>query len=114
MNDHPKTSEECIFSNTFCPIDDLVRDDEMPWSDLFPKRTYGRKCDNGLTTNMFESGNVGMSGDFGRCDGVSGTMTGNESDKSARREFGDGNRRRWFAPWLKRGQGVKVVVQCSV
>lgn len=36
MHHQSQSSEEGVFSDPLCSVDDLIWDDEMAWSDLFP------------------------------------------------------------------------------
>lgn len=92
MNDQTLAPEESLLSNAFGPVNDLVRDDKVPRSYLFPERSDGGKGDDGLDTNMLQSGNVGSSRHLGRRDGVGDTMSGYEGNQSAGGQSRDGDR----------------------
>ena len=83
MNDQTLAPEESLLSNAFGPVNDLVWNDEVSWSDLLPERADGRKGDDGLDANMLQSGDISSSGDLGRRDGVGNSMSRDESDQSA-------------------------------
>jgi hypothetical protein len=92
MNDQTLAPEESLLSDTFGPVDDLVWNDKVPWSDLLPERADGGKGNNGLDANMLQSGNVGSSRHLSWCDGVGDTMSGDESDERTGGESRDGDR----------------------
>ena len=92
MSHDPEASEECVFPDTFGPIDDLIRDDEMTRSDLFAQRTDGRESNDGLAADMSKGGYVRPRGDFGGGDGMFGAMTRDEGDEVTTGQRGDGDR----------------------
>jgi hypothetical protein len=73
----------------------------MPRLNLFSKGSDGRECDNGLDTDMLESGNVGPGGYLGGGDSVGCTVSGDEGDLVTRGKGGDGDGGRGLAPWLE-------------
>lgn len=79
--------EECEWTDTLGAIDDLVRDDEVSWFDVFLQASYCGEGDDGADAEMSEGGDVGAGGDFVWCELMVQTMA---------RDEGDGN-------WLARG-----------
>lgn len=91
MSDEPFSPEKGVHPDSLCPINDLIRNDEMPRSDLLSERTNRRECDDGFASDVFQCGDVGSSGDFGGGDVVRCTVARDECDKGPRGEGGDCN-----------------------
>lgn len=58
---HRTTFKKCPWSHTLSPIDNLIRDHEIPRLDLLLKASYCREGNNCTDTNGAESCNVGAS-----------------------------------------------------
>lgn len=58
MGDNVSAFEEGGWSDPFRSIDDLVRDDEVSWSNLFRKRPNRTECYYGFYADRGERGDI--------------------------------------------------------
>ena len=73
--------EESEGSDALGSIDNLVWNNEVPRSDLFLQRAYGREGDDGSHTDLAKRSNVGARWDLMWSVFVMSSMSGEESDR---------------------------------
>lgn len=78
MGDNIGAFEEGGRSNPLGSIDDLVRDDEVAWSDLLPKRSNSAECNYCFYANRGECGDIRSRRNSGWIDRVRDTMARKE------------------------------------
>jgi hypothetical protein len=74
-----------------CPIDNLIRDNEVLWLDFLSQASDSRKRDDSLNPDIFESSDIGTARDMGGRESVVGSVPSEKSNGMARREDSDGD-----------------------
>lgn len=103
--------EERRGANTLGPVDDLGREDECAWGDVFAEGADGGEGEDGEDAEGFEGGDVGASGDVRGGDAVAYAVAGEEGDEGAGGEGCDGYGGGGVAPG---GFGVNVLDESQV
>ncbi len=90
--------EESEWTDALGAVDNLVWDDEVSWLNLLPEGTDSGECNDAADADGAESGNVGTVWNLMWCDGVVGSVTGDEGDDGLL-VLEDGDWGGWYAPW---------------